>query len=295
MRVFKSVLLALLALVCVGGGGLFFFGLYKNSQPPSFSAQRFLRLCRPQIEAEVKALRAQREVALAHAKAVYLYTDSPTPEGKAEKKMNMDDAQAALDELRANGVYSKATYFTAHANEIGRREVPADLTHDMAELWKFTDDERQPLDAAQAHVQLCMMNAKLSELEEKTVGDEHAGVPPQLVNLPLKQNETRVAFHNGCGAVMPSSASKSAMDDKLWLGACNFGLAHGKGLVQLKDKFTPATYFYGFDITTGQPGGDGAPGAVAEIAARFKPLEAERLRIAKAIADVGSHAQGKGH
>lgn len=295
MRFLKSMLMIVGALACVVVGGAALYTWYENSRPPSFTAERFARLCRPQMEAEVKALIAQRRVAFAHAKAVYLYTDSPTPEAKAEKKLNMDDAQAALDEIRANGIYSQATYFTAHADEIGRRTGIGDLIHEVSQLGAVPDNQLQPLDTAQGQVQLCMMNAKIAELESKAVGDEHAGVPPQIVNLPLKPDETRVAFQNGCGAVMPSSTSKSALDDKAWLGGCNFGLAHGKGLVQRKDKYTPATYFYGFDITTGQPGGDGAPGTMQEIAARFKPLETERLRVAQAIAAAGARAERKGH
>lgn len=292
MRAFKSVLVVLFVLACVGGGFLL-YSWYENSRPPSFSAERFARLCRPQILAEVKALKAQQQAALAQAQVVYLYTDAVSPEAKAEKKQNIDDAQAALDELNANGVYSKATYFMRHADEIGRRTAIGDLIHESLQLGQISGAEMQPLDAAQERVQLCMLEAKLAELEQKPVGDEAFNLPPQAVTVPLKKNEKRIAFQNGCGAVVySSSSSDSALNDTVWLGACNFGLAHGKGFRQWSGTMTPVTYFYGYDVTPGRDGSDGATGDPAEIAARFKPLEEARLKKLQAM--YAARAAGKG-
>jgi hypothetical protein len=289
MRFLTSVPVMIIIAAVVGLGGFLAYRLYINSQPPSFSAERFARLCRPQLEAALAPLRKQRREELETARTIYLYGDASTPEKKAEYQLNLEYAQTAFDEVRVNGIFSKDGFLAKNADNFGR------MDETMARSWLgyFQDDP------VQAAAMKCMVNAKLAELQEKAVGDEALDAPGKAVDVPLKQGEQRVAFRNGCGAVMQSNASHSALDDTVWMGACSFGLAHGKGMRAWHKTLTPVTYYYGYDITPGQQGGDGATGNPAEIAARFKPLETARLQKLRAMlaaraAHTPSTSQGKG-
>jgi hypothetical protein len=286
-RVIGRVLLLGFAMACVWGGGYIAYRHYKASQPPSFAAERFMRLCRPQAEAEIAALKRERRNALGLAQNTYHYADASTPEQRSQYHLDMEFAQTAYDEVRMNGVFSRDGYLARNADRIGRMDDMGGVHSSIQQTMNLPDD------APQKAVELCMLKGKLAELEGTKVGDEQAGVPPAPVKLPLKENEMRVAFQNDCGAVMSSSASKSALDDTVWMGACNFGLAHGKGLRQWRSTLTPVTYFYGYDITPGQHGGDGATGNPAEIAARFKPLEAARLQKLRAMFAATSQNRGR--
>ncbi len=273
MRFFRSVPGMIIIAVVVGVGGFAGYRLYVNSLPPSFSAERFARLCRPQLEAALAPLRKQRREELEKARTAYLYGDASTPEKKAEYKLNLENAEAAFEEVRVNGIFSKDGFLAQNADNYGR------MDRAMARAWiGFYGNDPVLMAAAD-----CMANAKLGELDEKTLGDEAFNAPPEVVAVPLRKDERRIAFQNGCGAVVTPASSDVALEDTVWLGACNFGLAHGKGFRQWQKTMTPVTYFYGYDITPGQSGGDGAVGNPAEIAARFKPLEEARLKKLQAM------------
>jgi hypothetical protein len=257
----------------VGVGGYIAYVQYTLHQPPSFSAERFARLCRPQLEAALAPLRKQRRQELEKARTAYLYGDAGTPEKKAEYKLNLEYAETAFEEVRVNGIFSKDGFLAQNADNYGRMDAT------MARAWVGFYKNDPVLEAAAD----CMANAKLAELAEKPVGDEALDAPGLAVDVPLRKDERRIAFQNGCGAVVTPSSPDSQLEETAWLGACNFGLAHGRGFRQWQGTMTPVTYFYGYDITPGKDGGDGAMGDSAEIAARFKPLEAARLQKLRAM------------
>lgn len=289
MRFFRSVPGMILIAVVVGVGGFVAYRFYVNSLPPSFSDERFARLCRPQLEAALAPLRKQRRQELERARTAYLYGDAATPERKAEYKLNLEYAEAAFEEVRVNGIFSKDGFLAQNADNYGRMDST------MARAW-VGYYKYDPVMAAAAD---CMANAKLAELAEKPVGDEALDAPGLAVDVPLRKDERQIAFQNGCGAVVTPSSNDSQLRETKWLGACSFGLAHGKGFRQWQNTMTPVTYLYGYDITPGKNGGDGAMGDPAEIVARFKPLETARLQKLRAMlaaraAQSPSTAQVKG-